>query len=89
MTLEQRDAIVALLVSDRPKTGLGTRAVAIGLGALALAALPAMLLPDYAGAARVLGLEILLLLMISEHFLTRRKLARLQPVLSTALKVAV
>jgi redox-regulated HSP33 family molecular chaperone len=87
VTSEQRDAIVTLLVSDRPKTGLETRAVAVGLGALALAALPATLLPDYADAARVLGLEILVLLMISEHFLTRRKLARLQPVLSTALKV--
>ena len=75
---------------SRARAGWGRgAAVAVGLGALALAALPAILLPDYADAARVLGLEILLLLMISEHFLTRRKLARLQPVLSTALKVAV
>jgi len=44
VTLEQRDAIVALLVSDRPQTGLGPRLVAIGVGALAPLVLPAVLL---------------------------------------------
>jgi hypothetical protein len=79
VTLEQRDAIVALLISDQPRAR--TSLVALGLAALVLATL------HYAASIELSVLAVLLLLAISEHFLTSRKFLRLQPVLSKALKV--